>query len=413
MKTEYLEEFLDDATVGFVGSMSKLFKSEGIPLLRGKNIKPYAIDYSDLKFIDSDTHLKWKKSSLAPGDVVLVRVGIPGTCCVIPENIGDINAASLVILKPNTDKLDPYYLSAYLNSLHGRKQIKSLNVGSVQSVLNVNIAKKIKIPNHSLEEQKKISRILNILNSKIELNQKMNETLEEIAKTLFKSWFIDFDPVRAKAEGRPSGLSKEISDLFPDSFEESELGEIPKGWGLIKVEDIAKVTSGKAPPQREISKSDSSPFTIFGGAGPIGFCSKPLEFNKPAIITGRVGTLGKVFFINEECWISDNSILICDAGLYTSIIFSILNLMDMSALNVGSTQPLVTGKDIKNINLNKPPKIVLEKFTSFFDLIKSKQSTLEREVYCLIKLRDTLLPKLISGELKITDAESLVEEVGI
>lgn len=265
----------------------------------------------------------------------------------------------------------------------------------------------------SLEYQNEVESILSNIDKKIELNQKMNETLEEIAKTLFKSCFIDFDPVRAKAEGRPTGLSKEISDLFPDSFEESELGEIPKGWGLIKVEDVAKVTSGKAPPQREISKSDSSPFTIFGGAGPIGFCSKPLEFNKPAIITGRVGTLGKVFFINEECWISDNSILICDAGLYTSIIFSILNLMDMSALNVGSTQPLVTGKDIKNINLNKPPKIVLEKFTSFFDLIKSKQSTLEREVYCLIKLRDTLLPKLISGELKITDAESLVEEVGI
>ena len=90
MKTEYLEEFLDDATVGFVGSMSKLFKSEGIPLLRGKNIKPYAIDYSDLKFIDYDTHLKWKKSSLAPGDVVLVRVGIPGTCsALLAQQRGD------------------------------------------------------------------------------------------------------------------------------------------------------------------------------------------------------------------------------------------------------------------------------------------------------------------------------------
>ena len=75
---------------------------------------------------------------------------------------------------------------------------------------------------------------LSKIDKKIELNQKMNETLEEIAKTLFKSWFIDFDPVRAKAEGRPTGLSKEISDLFPDSFEDSELGEIPKGWKVDK-----------------------------------------------------------------------------------------------------------------------------------------------------------------------------------
>ena len=330
-----------------------------------------------------------------------------------PEDL--VVSTGFVVIRVDPKKANPRFVYEYLTQDKFTAHMQNIGEDSTSTYPGIkpDDLSSIEIDLPSIKKQDFISAFATKIDNKIKLNQKMNKTLEEIAKSLFKSWFIDFDPVRAKAEERPTGLSKEISDLFPDSFEESELGEIPKGWGLIKVEDVAKVTSGKAPPQREISKSDSSPFTIFGGAGPIGFCSKPLEFNKPAIITGRVGTLGKVFFINEECWISDNSILICDAGLYTSIIFSILNLMDMSALNVGSTQPLVTGKDIKNINLIKPPKIVLEKFTSFFDLIKSKQSTLEREVDYLIKLRDTLLPKLISGELKITDAESLVEEVGI
>ena len=92
-----------------------------------------------------------------------------------------------------------------------------------------------------LENKKIVANFLKAIDDKIELNQQMNETLEEIAKTLFKSWFIEFDPVRAKAEGRPTGLSKEINDLFPDSFEDSELGKIPKNWKISgKLEDLAK-----------------------------------------------------------------------------------------------------------------------------------------------------------------------------
>ena len=97
----------------------------------------------------------------------------------------------------------------------------------------------------SLPEQKKIADLLDSFDSKIELNLKMNETLEEIAKTLFKSWFIDFDPVRAKAEGRPTGLSKEISDLFPDSFEDSEFGEIPRGWKVGNLGNLCVPKRGK------------------------------------------------------------------------------------------------------------------------------------------------------------------------
>tara|TARA_B100000963_G_scaffold305012_1_gene279058 strand:+ start:903 stop:2210 length:1308 start_codon:yes stop_codon:yes gene_type:complete len=435
MKTEYLEEFLDDATVGFVGSMSKLFTTEGIPLLRGKNIKPYAIDYSDLKFIDSDTHLKWKKSSLAPGDVVLVRVGIPGTCCVIPENIGDINAASLVILRPNTDKLDPYYLSAYLNSLHGRKQIESLNVGSVQSVLNVNIAKKIKIPNHSLEEQKKISRILNILNSKIEVNQKMNETLEEIAKTLFKSWFVDFDPVREKAEGRPTRLSKEISDLFPDSFEDSELGQMPEGFKVDSVDNQYDISIGKTPPRKEpqwfSENQQDIPWVSIKDMGHAGvYINKTSEFltkeaiekfnihviPKNNVILSFKLTVGRVAILQKDMCTNEAIAHFVPKDDDLSEVFTYCLLKSIRYESLSSTSSIATAVNSKIIKAMKcifPSKALLIAFNEFCHPIYKKIETNINEIETLLSLRDALLPKLISGELKIPDAENFIEEAGI
>jgi len=105
-----LEDVSDDITVGFVGSMSSLFIDRGVPLLRGQNIQPGRLDLTNLKYISPETHQKWKKSALKAGDVVIVRVGYPGTSCVIPEGMGDLNAASLVIVRPNKGKLDSHFL---------------------------------------------------------------------------------------------------------------------------------------------------------------------------------------------------------------------------------------------------------------------------------------------------------------
>ena len=131
------------------------------------------------------------------------------------------------------------------------KHLLSGATGSVFTSINKDQLHKMECYLPDQDNLKKINQVLRNFSRKIELNQKMNETLEEIAKTLFKSWFIDFDPVRAKAEGRPTGLSKEISDLFPDSFEDSELGEIPKGWTIKKIKDLGKVICGKTPPTKD------------------------------------------------------------------------------------------------------------------------------------------------------------------
>jgi type I restriction enzyme S subunit len=132
----------------------------------------------------------------------------------------------------------PRYLSYQLSGGKAVTWLKSNSEGTTMPSLNQDILSRFPITLLPIVEQKAIAHILGTLDDKIELNRKTNETLEAMAKALFQSWFVDFDPVRAMAEGRPTGLPAEISDLFSDSLEESELGEIPRGWEIAAIDHI-------------------------------------------------------------------------------------------------------------------------------------------------------------------------------
>ena len=394
------------------------YVASGIPFYRSKEIinlhKNQNIQTELFISEERFDEINLKFGSPTEGDILLTSVGTLG----IPYQVkkGDkfyFKDGNLTWFRNFSDKVNKKYLYFWLTSPIAKRKIDEITIGSTQKALTIVSLNNIEIDLPSITEQNKIVEVISAIQEKIELNQKMNETLEEIAKSLFKSWFVDFDPVKAKVEGRPTGLSKEISDLFPDSFEDSELGKIPKGWETIKLGDIATVTSGKKPPEKKERKSSTYPYEVFGGAGPIGFCGNSLEFSKPAIITGRVGTLGKVFFLDRECWVSDNSILICDAESYTPIIFQTLKHMNLSSLNVGSTQPLLTGRDIKKINIIGPDKRVLDKYVSTFNNLKIRQDKLIDENKTILKLKDTLLPKLISGELEILEKDNLIKKASI
>ena len=384
------------------------------PYIRTKDIENHVIKIDQLEYVPDAVQKKIARYIVDAGDLVVSIVGTVGSCAIVPAELHRANLTeNCAKILLNTEDYTTDFLYYFLRSPQGQQEIFKNTVGSTQLKLPLYGIENIDLPTLTVTNQKAIAHILGTLDDKIELNQKMNQTLEKIAKAIFKSWFVDFDPVRAKAECRPTGLPPEISDLFPDELVDSDIGEIPKGWEVKTIQDVAKVTSGKRPPEKENVQSERCPYVVYGGAGPMAFCSEPLNFTKPAIITGRVGTLGKVFYLTDDCWVSDNSILICDAGVYSSLVFYILQSIDMTAFNVGSTQPLVTGRDIKNLNLVTPSDSLLHEYKELFDLIKNRQSTANAEIEALSELRDTLLPKLISGELHIPDAEKFLEEAGI
>lgn len=164
-KIKNLSEYI---VVGFVGSMSTLFTKEGVPLLRGLNILPGSLDLSALKYISIETHKNWRKSNLAPGDLVMVRVGYPGTTTVIPNGLGDLNAASLVIVRPNKKIIDANYLCYYLNSNKGQLEIQNRLVGGAQQVFNTRTASELEIPlPQFLSEQIEIATILSDMDAEI------------------------------------------------------------------------------------------------------------------------------------------------------------------------------------------------------------------------------------------------------
>ena len=259
------------------------------------------------------------------------------------------------------------------------------------------------------DEQRAIAHILGTLDDKIELNRRMNETLEAMARALFKSWFVDFDPVRAKADGRDPGLPKPLADLFPDSFEDSELGEIPKGWEIKSIGDLAEVTSGKRPGDRFAEPSDQASVPLWGGNGPMAYVTTPL-YHQPILLTGRVGTLGSIFRIVSPCWPSDNTLVVLPREQYGfEYLFLQLGRIDFAAFNRGSTQPLLTQTDLKTRPVAAPHPPLLYWFHNVAGDLFARVDASERASSVLAALRDTLLPKLISGERRIKDAEGLTE----
>ncbi len=220
---------------------------------RCQNVEYLRVKTDDIKFITPEFHNRLRKSSLSPGDVVIVRTGKPGTCAVVPDSLPTANCSDLVIVRCGPE-LDARFLAYYVNSVASHHVLAHL-VGAVQQHFNVGSARSMLLYSPQLSEQRAIAHILGALDDKIELNRRMNETLEAMARAIFKSWFVDFDPVRAKADGRDPSLPKHIADLFPDRFEDSELGEIPAGWKVAALSEAMEVN-----PRRSLKKGAVAPY---------------------------------------------------------------------------------------------------------------------------------------------------------
>ena len=318
-------------------------------------------------------------------------------------------ACSALVVDPSA--ADYRYL--YYQLLHIRPQLKALATGAAQQNLSGVLIKSLRLPFPPLSEQRAIAHILGTLDDKIELNRRMNETLEAMARALFKSWFVDFDPVRARMEGRDPGLPQPLADLFPDSFEDSELGEIPRGWEVGAVADLAEVSSGKRPNVRFPEASEQAAVPLWGGNGPMAFVTEALV-DEPILLTGRVGTLGSVFRITTPCWPSDNTLVLrANQQAAFEYLFLQLQQIDFDSLNRGSTQPLLTQTDLKAVPLLLPESAVLEHFSIFAHGLYKRVDEAVAESRTLAQLRDALLPKLISGELRVKDAEAFLKERGL
>jgi type I restriction enzyme S subunit len=390
-----------------------------ISLQRGHDLPEQERIKGDVPILGSFGVTGWHNKSLAkaPG-LTIGRSGASfGTATYTERDYFPLNTTLYVTdFKGNHPKFAYYFAVQF--------DFSSFNSGSAQPSLNRNFVNPVEVRIPPLAEQKIIAHILGTLDDKIELNRKTNETLEAMAKALFKSWFVDFDPVRAKAEGRPTGLPVEISDLFPDLFEDSELGEIPSGWGVGCLNDCCEITMGQSPPG-DTYNEDGEGLPFYQGKTDFGFrypgrrvyCLSPtMQASIGATLISVRAPVGSANIAREVCSIGRGIAALKSRQSADSFIYYLIGTLQgifESYNSEGTVFGAINGKDLASIQLVVPSTEAIAAFNSqclpMDDSIQS--NTLETEH--LTTIRDTLLPKLISGEIRIPDAEKMLEEVGV
>lgn len=397
----YLGDVAEEITVGFVGSMTSEYKDSGVPFLRSLNVKQYKVNLNSVKFVDREFHQKLKKSALKPGDVVIVRTGKPGTSTVIPDWLAEANCSDLVIVRPGNN-LDSNFLAAYINTI-ATSHIDAHTVGAVQQHFNVASAKKMEIKLPPIEIQRKIGKIISNLNDKIEVNEKIVNLLEQISNELFKSWFIDFEFPNEKGEPYKSSGGKMVK---------SELGEIPKEWKVIKMGEILTKSSEKVGERKvegysttntgvfprtdkfkkDLSKDISKNKIVYKDNIVFGISRQILNFGIMVDDIGYVSPAYHVFTIDHEKYLP--------TLLEMNIRINEPHFRDL--IKPGSREG--QGVDLHAVEEKKIilPDIQVQK--NFYDLVNlCKAEELKIENQKLEQLRDTLLPKLLSGEIEIPD----------
>jgi type I restriction enzyme S subunit len=258
----------------------------------------------------------------------------------------------------------------------------------------------VKLP--PLEQQRAIAHILGTLDDKIELNRRMNQTLEEIARAIFKSWFVDFDPVRKKAAGKKTGLPEDIDKLFPEGFERSELGEIPKGWRVGPLDDLLVLQRGFDLPK---AVRFDRPYPLIADSGQDG-TNDEAKVKGPGVVTGRSGKLGITTFVQEDFWPLNTTLLIKDYKISNPYhAYLLLQALGFERFNAGSAVPTPNRNHIYSMRLVIPPSIIAGKFASLIKPTFNLCLAAEKQIEGLSQLRDTLLPRLLSGSLVITDSK--------
>jgi len=382
------------------------------------------IKESAAKILDKDT-------------IVITARGTVGALCMLGEPMSFNQTCYGLVGKKN--KITQHYLYYALKS--AISQMHSLSYGTVFNTITMKTFEDIEISLPPLPEQRAIAHILGTLDDKIELNRKMNQTLEAMAQAIFESWFVDFDPVidNALKAGKPipdslakraakrkqvldkvrqndyPPLPKEIADLFPDEFEDSEIGPIPRGWKVSTIGAEFELTMGQSPPGRTYNE-DGKGLPFFQGRKDFGFRypSKRVFCTEPKRIAEQGDTLvsvrapvGDVNMASEQCCIGRGLARIRHKSKSRSYTYYAMHMLrDHFARfeTEGTVFGAINKSQFQNIRWLAPPKTIVKQFEEIVGLFDEAIETNELELASLAAIRDSLLPKLLNGDIELSQA---------
>lgn len=387
-------------------------------------------------FVSLDTHAALSRSQLSPDDVLFSIAGTIGRTAIVTSDILPANTnQAIAMVRPNKMLVQSRYLRYLLSSPKFTTGAVSRTVQSVQANFSLGELKATRILLPPLCEQERISALLGSLDDRITLLRETNATLEAIAQALFKSWFVDFDPVRAKMEGRaPEGMDEATAALFPDSFEESELGLVPKGWKVHRLGDVVdRITKGTTPTTLKrpfvasgINFIKAESITDDGGFIPHKFAFidsethgllRRSQLEAGDVLISIAGTIGRIAVMSEDFVPANTNQAVAlirpvqdrfPSGLVSRFLQRSESQQLMGERVVQAVQANLSLGSLSDLKVILPPPEVLRLLyqTGMAEIDSSKLLN-RRRVRTLTDLRDTLLPRLISGQLRLPEAEAL------
>jgi len=358
------------------------------------------------------------KSAIPPRSVLVTCIGSDMGKAALATRTSVPNQ-QINVVQVDKSRFDPEFI--YYNLSMRKSEIRGMASGSAQPILNKSHFSRIIIKCPSLEKQKQISKTLGVLDDKIALLRETNTTLEAIAQALFKSWFVDFEPVRAKAEGRePDGIPPEIADIFPSEFEDSPLGNIPKGWRVGGLGEISRnlrvgakpgdLTDDTAYIGLEHMPRQSIALDSWVGASKVE--SGKSRFTRGQILFGKLRPYFHKVGIAPIDGVCSTDILVIDAtsSAWHSLclcLFSSKALVDHATqLSNGAKMPRTNWHDLANYQITIPPVRIAQAFDDIVSSLLDRTIANVHQAKELIEVRDALLPKLMSGTLHIPTVEA-------
>lgn len=375
--------------------------------------------YKNVRYVSEETFQNWFRAHPKPGDIILTNKGSQnGAVCLVPEVVDFCIAQDMMALRADTKRIDSLYLFAALRSAPIQQAIKNLNVDGVIPHFKKTDFDKLFIPLPARSAQVLIGKLHFCLVEKIELNRKMNATLEAMARALFRDWFVDFGPTRAKMEGRPPYLSPDLWSLFPDRLDDE--GK-PEGWAVSTIGDEVRVVGGSTPSTKEPDFWDgginwATPKDLSNLAAPV-----LLETSRTiseaglakissgllpvgALLLSSRAPIGYLAIAEVPVAINQGFIgMICDKRVSNvfALLWTLENMEAILAKANGSTFQEISKGNFRPLPVVVPSEPVLQAFDTIAKPLYERIAKNERESRTLAQTRDLLLPRLMSGEIQL------------
>ncbi|MBD1261996.1 restriction endonuclease subunit S [Maribacter polysiphoniae] len=367
------------------------YKDSGISLIRSQNVLDFTFSTNGLAFIDEKQAAKLKNVEVESKDVLLNITGDSvARVCQIPDQFFPARVNQHVaIIRADNKILDPDFLKYSLLTYQNKNELLNLSsAGATRKAITKSMIEDFEIKIPEITEQRAIASILSAIDDKIENNLAMNKTLEDMAMALYKHWFVDFGPFK---DGK---------------FIDSELGKIPEGWEVIKLEDLVEIKYGK-----DHKKLNDGSIPVFGSGGIMRYVDTHL-YDKESVLVPRKGSLNNIFLVSQPFWSVDTM-------FYTKMkhdnslkyVYHLLKGMKLGDMDVGSAIPSLTTKLLNSLEVILPSSQVLSKYEENTTRLYEQIWANENENKTLTQLRDTLLPKLISGEVRLKEFEEKITAV--